>query len=75
VNTTTVKNFLDVMVFKYDIYGNILDFGYLGKDFFECTITDEDLVKFSSFALNLYKYCSNKNSLKTGVYYEFYIKT
>ncbi len=34
VNTTTVKNFLDIVVFKYDIYGNILDFGYLGKDFF-----------------------------------------
>lgn len=38
-------------------------------------MTDEDVVKFSSFGLDVYKFCKNKKSLTSGVYYEFYIKT
>jgi hypothetical protein len=63
------------MAVSYDIYGNINDIAPINDELFECTMNDEDVVSFSSFGLNLLKYCSSKRTFSKQLFYEFYAIT
>ena len=42
---------------------------------FECDVTDEDVVRFASFGLNLDKKCASKREFKNERYYDFFVET
>ncbi len=53
INTTTVKNQVNIISVEYDVNGAIKEIAPIDKELFECDISEEDVVKFSSFGLNL----------------------
>jgi len=68
-----VKNQINIISVEYDVYGTIKEIAPIDKDLFECDVTDEDVVKFSSFGLNLYKKCSGKRTFDRESYYDFFV--
>lgn len=73
-NSTTVKNTLTFKLFKYDIFGNLLDVKPLDKDLIPCIATPEDIIKFQSFGLNLLKTCSSSDvSVDPNYFYDVYV--
>jgi len=60
---------------EYDVYGAIKEIAPIDKDLFECDVTEEDVIKFSSFGLNLEKKCSSKRTFDKESYYDFFVET
>lgn len=60
---------------EYDIYGAIREMAPIDKDLFECELTEQDVIRFSSFGLNLQKTCSVKRNFDTEAYYDFFVQT
>jgi hypothetical protein len=75
INTTTIKNQLNLISVEYDMYGAIKEIAPIDKDLFECEVSDGDVVRFSSFGLNLEKKCASKRTFKREAYYDFFVQT
>lgn len=58
-DTTTVKNKLNFIVLEYDKLGKLRDIKPFGSELLPCLATEEDVIKFQSFGLNLVKSCSS----------------
>jgi hypothetical protein len=52
-----------------------MDVSAIGKELFECDLTDEDVLRFASFGLNLEKKCASKREFKNERYYDFFVET
>ena len=62
-NSTFVKNKLDFQMLKFDSMGRLVDIKPLDQEIIPCIVTDEDVIKFQSFGLNLLKTCSSRISV------------